>query len=69
MKKTIALKRKVNRIVNIVKTKPKKFLLKRDRATIDLKKLPTVPKKPLLSQHSKYFKNEYEKEKALLGWK
>ena len=45
--------------------KPKKFLLKRERATI---RLPTKKVKPILRK-SEIFENEYEKEKALLGWK
>jgi hypothetical protein len=58
-------KSKENRLVNIIKTKPKKFLLKRDRATIVL---PTKKQKPIL-RRSELFNKEYEKEKSLLGWK
>ena len=58
-------KRTENKIINIIKTKPKKFLLKKNKATIVI---PTKPVKPILRK-SELFNKEYEKEKALLGWK
>ena len=59
-------KRKIKRIVNIIKTKPKKFMLKKNQATVVL---PKEQLKPVLKRRSAYYNKEYEKEKALLGWK
>lgn len=59
-------KSRITRIINIIKSKPKKTMFKRERATIII---PKEELKPILKRRSKYFTNEYEKEKNLLGWK
>ena len=59
------MKRKRKKLIDIIKIKPKKFILERDRATIVLSKKKV---KPILRK-SEIFENEYEKEKSLLGWK
>ena len=58
-------KLRVQGIINIIKTQPKKTLFKRERATIVL---PVKKAQPVL-RRSEIFNKEYEKEKNLLGWK
>ena len=58
---------RIKKIINVIKYKPKKAInIKRDRATVVIPKEST---KPILKQRSRYYTNEYEKEKSLLGWK
>lgn len=56
---------RITRLINIIKSKPKKTIFKRERATIVLNNKPI---KPIL-RRSEIFDKEYEKEKSLLGWK
>jgi len=65
MKKEKRPKSRITRIINIIKTKPKKDLFKRERATIILNNKPV---KPIL-RRSELFDKEYEKEKNVLSWK
>jgi hypothetical protein len=63
-KKTKKSKIKIN-LINILKSKPKKFILNTNKATVII---PKVKPKPIL-RRSEIFENEYEKEKNILGWK
>jgi len=69
----IQKKKKKKKIINlegltkeVLRVKPNKFLFRRSSGTISI---PKEEFEPILKRRSRYFSDEYEKEKAILGWK